>query len=181
MNKKIILTTISIINLLVVIIVSGIYIKNKNDIKNYKSFCNNYLKIDSKIFKNEESYLMYIKAMKNYVTVFTKYEGKAELKENDKKNIELKAEEYNNYIDELKSLSPPQEFKEDYEKLIDLYDKDCIRKENINRDFKNNNARSISEDYLTDNKDLIQSRNDFQSKITIVNKQKGINIDEIQK
>jgi len=174
-KKKIILTILSIM-ICISIGFGGLYIKSVNSVKDYKSFCNSYFEIDKNISKNEEAYLMYVKAIKNYVTVFTKYEGHAKLSDDNKVNIEKETEEYNGYINELKKLNPPQEFKDDYKKLIDLYDKDSIRKENINRDFTNNNANNIKDDYLIDNKDLTQLRNDFQSKITIISKQKDIKL-----
>lgn len=178
-NKKIILTSISCIFILAGLISGGLYLKYQNDVRNYKKFCYNYIKLDEKISNNEKSYSNYIKAIKNYVDVFTLYEGYAKISDENKNNIVKVAEEYIEYISELKNLSTPKEFKEEYDKLIDLYDKDIIRRENINRDFKNNNGKNIEKDYIEDNKDLIQMRNDFKSKITIITKQKGMNIDNI--
>ena len=179
MNKKIILTSISCIFVLAVLISGGLYLKYQNDVKTIKKFCYNYIKLDEKISNNEKSYSNYIKAIKNYVDVFTLYEGYAKISDENKNNIAKVSEEYIEYVSELKNLSTPKEFKEDYDKLIDLYDKDIIRRENINRDFKNNNGNNIEKDYIENNKELIQIKNDFQSKLTIITRQKGINIDNI--
>jgi hypothetical protein len=177
-KNKLLIITISIF-VFIATILGGLYIKNQNDIKNYKRFCSEYNQLNNKILKNEELYSNYIKAIKNYVDVFTKYEGYAKVSDDNKANIEQYGNEYISLVKELKNLESPQEFKDDYIKLLDLYDKDSIRRENINRDLKNNNVKNISVDYLVDNKDLIKSRNDFQSKITIVTKQKGMDMNEI--
>lgn len=178
-KKKLLIITIGI-TVFIGIILSGFYIKNQNDIKNYKKFCYEYNQLNNKILKNEELYSDYVKAIKNYVDVFTKYEGHAKINDDDKINIERYSDEYIKLVEKLRSLSSPQEFKDDYKKLLDLYDKDNIRRENINRDLKNNNVKNIKLDNLDSIKELVQLKNDFQSKITIVTKQKGMSIDEIK-
>lgn len=179
LSKKRIIIYVSSLIVLLCLITSGIYLKRQNDIKNYKTFCNNYEQIDKKISENEKVYATYIKAMKNYVEVFTKYEGHAKLDDVDKGAIEQRSTEYIALIEELKKLTPPKEMQDDYRKIIDLYEKDSIRRESINRDIRNNNGRSTKSDVITDgNSDLIELKNDFQSKIAVISKQKGINLEE---
>jgi hypothetical protein len=108
-----------------------------------------------------------------------KYEGKAKVNDVDKDNINKSSTDYLGYIESLKKLSPPKELQDDYKNLIELYEKDNIHRENINRDLKNNNGKNIKSEELETIKDLTKFRNDFESKIVITSKQKGIDIEEI--
>jgi hypothetical protein len=179
LNKNKIIIIIFSIFISVVIIFGGLYIKKKNDIDNYKKFYYDYTQLNNKISSNETAYSNYIKAIQNYITVFMKYEGKAKVNDVDKDNINKSSTDYLGYIESLKKLSPPKELQDDYKNLIELYEKDNIHRENINRDLKNNNGKNIKSEELETIKDLTKFRNDFESKIVITSKQKGIDIEEI--
>ena len=105
-----------------------------------------------------------------------KYEGHVKVNDSDKDNIYKASTDYLEYVESLKKLSPPKELQEDYKNLIELYEKENVRRENINRDLKNINGKNIKSDDLETIIDLTKFKNDFESKIIITSKQKGIDI-----
>lgn len=178
-NKKKLLLVITIVFILIIIMFGGLYIKKKNDIDNYKRFYYEYTQLNDKISNNEAMYSNYIKAIQNYITVFMKYEGYVKVNDSDKDNIYKASTDYLEYVENLKKLTPPKELQDDYNNLIVLYEKENVRRENINRDLKNNNGKNIKSEDLETIKDLTKLKNDFESKIVIISKQKDINIEEI--